>query len=58
MVWVLAAEAEAEQDEWVLRMIGMFYSPRSSSARTYDAIVTRNEDAWVLDRLITQVIWE
>ena len=58
VVWVLAAEAEAGQDEWTLRMISVSYNPRFRTVQTHDAIVIRNENGWVLDRVIDRVIWE
>ena len=68
VVWVVAPRAEvgkddaledeAGEDEWTLRMFAFFYGTKSSSAGTFDAIVIRNENGWVLDRLIRRVIWE
>ena len=54
----LAAEAKAVQDEWILPLITVTHTPRGKTLLIRDAIVIRNESGWVLDRLITRIVWE
>lgn len=57
-VVVLAGEAEAGQEEWILPMISITQGSRGRTLFIQDAIVIRNENGWVLDRIVTRVVWE
>ena len=54
-VLVFAAKAKAEQDEWVLSMISIIYDPMVRQGGTYDAIVTRKDGGWKLDRVVLRI---